>query len=99
MHILWWTVVGMIAGWATGQIMRGTGYGIGMDIMLGIAGSFMGGFLMRSMGYASGGAAVYSLGVAMGGAVVLASAARFFCKGVRADETVGELDSPAMVTV
>ena len=52
MHILWWAVVGLIAGWTTGQIMKGSGYGVLMDIVLGIAGSLNGAFLMRSMGYA-----------------------------------------------
>jgi uncharacterized membrane protein YeaQ/YmgE (transglycosylase-associated protein family) len=28
MHILWWIIVGLIAGWLTGKVMKGTGYGI-----------------------------------------------------------------------
>ena len=35
--ILWWVIVGLIAGWITGKIMKGKGYGVGMDIVLGIA--------------------------------------------------------------
>ena len=38
MHFLWWIIVGLIAGWATGKIMRGSGYGTLMDIVIGIAG-------------------------------------------------------------
>jgi hypothetical protein len=33
MHILWWAIVGLIAGWATGKIMKGAGYGVLMDII------------------------------------------------------------------
>jgi len=44
MHFLWWALVGLIAGWAAGHIMRGSGYGARMDIALGIAGSLLGGF-------------------------------------------------------
>jgi uncharacterized membrane protein YeaQ/YmgE (transglycosylase-associated protein family) len=36
MHVLWWIIVGLIAGWATGKIMRGSGYGALMDIVIGI---------------------------------------------------------------
>lgn len=38
MFFFWWVIVGLIAGWATGQIMKGSGYGVFMDIVLGIAG-------------------------------------------------------------
>ena len=84
MHILWWAVVGLIAGWATGHIMRGSGYGAVVDIALGIAGSLMGGFLVRSLGFASQGGLLYSIIVAIGGAVTLTAIARFFLRVARA---------------
>lgn len=49
MHILWWIIVGVIAGWATGKIMKGSGYGFFMDLLVGIAGALIGGFVMRSL--------------------------------------------------
>ena len=78
MHILWWVVVGLIAGWATGKIMRGSGYGVVIDILLGIAGSLTGGFLMRLVGDASQGGLLHSILVAMGGAVILTVLSRLF---------------------
>lgn len=45
MSILAWLVVGLIAGWLTGQVMRGRGYGVVMDIIIGIVGALVGGFL------------------------------------------------------
>lgn len=45
MSILAWLVVGLIAGWLTGQVMRGRGYGVVMDIVIGIVGALVGGFL------------------------------------------------------
>jgi uncharacterized membrane protein YeaQ/YmgE (transglycosylase-associated protein family) len=78
MHILWWIVVGLIAGWATGKIMRGSGYGPFMDIVIGIAGALIGGFLMQSLGYASHGGLLYTIIVAIGGAVILTAVTRFF---------------------
>ena len=83
MYILWWVIVGLIAGWATGQIMKGSGYGVLMDIVLGIAGSLIGGFLMRSMGYAGAGGLLYSIAVAIGGAVIITAVARLFFRGAR----------------
>jgi uncharacterized membrane protein YeaQ/YmgE (transglycosylase-associated protein family) len=71
MHILWWLMVGLISGWATGKIMRGAGYGVLGDIVLGIVGAMIGGFVMRWMGYAGEGGFLYTIGVAIGGAVIL----------------------------
>ena len=43
--LIWWIVVGLIAGWITGKIMKGGGYGALMDIILGIVGAVIGGYL------------------------------------------------------
>jgi uncharacterized membrane protein YeaQ/YmgE (transglycosylase-associated protein family) len=43
--IISWLVVGLIAGWLAGLFMRGGGYGIVGDIVLGLIGAFLGGFL------------------------------------------------------
>jgi len=45
MGILSWIIIGLIAGWLAGVIMRGSGYGILGDIVLGIIGALIGGFL------------------------------------------------------
>ena len=50
MFILWWIVVGLIAGWITGKLMKGSGYGALMDIVIGIVGAIIGGFIMRALG-------------------------------------------------
>ena len=51
MHFLWWIIVGLIAGWATGKIMRGEGYGTLVDIVVGIVGAIVGGWIMRALGF------------------------------------------------
>ena len=43
MGIVAWIIVGLIAGWAAGKVMKGGGYGILMDIILGILGGLFGG--------------------------------------------------------
>jgi len=80
MQILWWIIVGLVAGWATGKIMKGAGYGVFMDIVIGIAGAIIGGFLMRSLGFVGRGGMIYTILVAIGGAVILTAVVRFFTK-------------------
>jgi uncharacterized membrane protein YeaQ/YmgE (transglycosylase-associated protein family) len=65
MYILWWLIVGVIAGWLTGKIMRGAGYGILMDIIIGIAGAIIGGYLMRAFGFAGEGGLIYTIFVVL----------------------------------
>ena len=71
MHLLWWIIVGLIAGWVTGKIMRGSGYGAFMDIVIGIVGAIVGGWIMRAVGFRGQGGMVYTILVAIGGAVIL----------------------------
>ena len=68
--LLWWIIVGLIAGWATGKIM-GEGRGFLMDILIGIAGAIVGGWIMRAVGFAGRGGMIYTILVAIGGAVIL----------------------------
>jgi uncharacterized membrane protein YeaQ/YmgE (transglycosylase-associated protein family) len=71
MVIVWWIIVGLIAGWATGKIMRGAGYGTLVDIVLGIVGAVVGGWIMRMLGFAGQGGMIYTILVAIGGAILL----------------------------
>ena len=68
---LWWIIVGLIAGWAAGRIMKGSGYGPLMDIILGIIGALIGGWIRSRLGFAAGGGLIYSIIVAFIGAVIL----------------------------
>lgn len=45
MGLLAWLIVGLIAGWLAGQVMRGGGYGLVGDIVVGVLGALIGGFL------------------------------------------------------
>ena len=70
MGVIWWLVVGLIAGWLTGKIMGGGG-GMLMDIIIGLIGALAGGFLMSLLGFKSEGGMVYTILVAVLGAVIL----------------------------
>ncbi len=81
MHgLIWWIIVGLIAGWATGKIMRGEGFGTIMDIVIGIVGAILGGWLMSLVGFASQGGMIYTIVVAIIGAVMLTAIVRMFKK-------------------
>jgi len=71
MYILWWIIVGLIAGWITGKLMKGSGFGTIMDIVIGIIGAIVGGFIFRSLGFAGQGGMIYTIFVAVIGAVIL----------------------------
>lgn len=81
MFILWWIIVGIIAGWITGKIMSGGGYGVFMDMVIGIIGALIGGFIMRSLGFVGHGGIIYTIIVAVGGAIILTLLLRLVTRG------------------
>jgi uncharacterized membrane protein YeaQ/YmgE (transglycosylase-associated protein family) len=74
--LIWVIIVGLIAGWATGKIMKGSGYGVLMDIVLGMVGGIVGGWIMSILGFYTSGGLTPSIVVAILGAVVLVSVVR-----------------------
>ena len=51
-NLIWWIIVGLIAGWAAGKIMKGGGYGVVIDIVLGIVGALvLNAILYATIGY------------------------------------------------
>ncbi len=75
MHLLWFLLVGLIAGWLAGKLTKGSGYGVLGDIVMGVVGAFIGGFLFRFVGIAAYGT-IGSIIVATIGAIVLVLAVR-----------------------
>ena len=71
MSFIWFILIGLAAGWLAGQLVRGGGYGMIGDIIVGIVGALLGGFLFSTFGVATGGGLLGSLIVATVGAVVL----------------------------
>jgi uncharacterized membrane protein YeaQ/YmgE (transglycosylase-associated protein family) len=74
--LLFIVIVGLIAGWATGKIMKGSGYGLLTDIVLGIVGAIMGSRILGWVGIYSNGGLVPDILVAIVGAVILVALAR-----------------------
>ena len=79
MGLLAWIVVGLVAGWLASQVMRGGGYGLIGDIIVGAVGAVIGGFLAArflNMPDAVNGINVTSILVAFVGALILVAVLR-----------------------
>lgn len=70
MNFILWIISGILAGWLTGKIMKGSGYGILGDLFVGLVGAFVGGFLADLLGLQAT-SWVGQILVAVGGGVVL----------------------------
>lgn len=69
--ILIWALVGAIAGWLAGVVVRGGGFGVVGNIIVGIIGAFLGGWLFGVAGIAIGAGIINTIFTAFIGAVVL----------------------------
>jgi uncharacterized membrane protein YeaQ/YmgE (transglycosylase-associated protein family) len=80
--LLSWILIGLIAGWLAGKIARGAGYGCITDIILGLVGSVLGGWIFTQL-HILGGGWLYSLAAATVGAVILVTIVHLFSGGQR----------------
>jgi uncharacterized membrane protein YeaQ/YmgE (transglycosylase-associated protein family) len=71
MSLLWFLIVGVVAGWLAGKLMNGSGFGLVGDLVIGILGAVIGGFLFTTLGLSAGRGMLGSIFVATIGAVVL----------------------------
>jgi uncharacterized membrane protein YeaQ/YmgE (transglycosylase-associated protein family) len=75
--IVSWLLLGLVAGWLAGKLARGRGFGCVTDIILGLIGSYLGGWIFIKLGILGGGF-LYSLAAATLGAVILVAIAHAF---------------------
>ena len=68
---IWFILIGLVAGWLAGQVMKGGGYGVLGDIIIGVIGALLGGWLFGKLGIWPGGGLIGSLIVAFLGACIL----------------------------
>ncbi|HEY8696213.1 MAG TPA: GlsB/YeaQ/YmgE family stress response membrane protein [Rhizomicrobium sp.] len=69
--ILIWILVGAVAGWLAGMVVRGGGFGLAGDIIVGIVGAFIGGWLLPRLGVSLGAGILGAIVSATIGAVIL----------------------------
>ena len=73
-----WLIIGAIAGWLAGTFVKGGGFGLLGDIVVGIIGAFIGGWLFGVLGLTVGGSLIGSICMALVGAIVLIFIVRLF---------------------
>lgn len=66
--IIAWIIIGVIAGWITGKLMKGSGYGFFVDMIVGLIGALVGGFISSHLGY--GGVSQHGLTISIVIAVI-----------------------------
>jgi uncharacterized membrane protein YeaQ/YmgE (transglycosylase-associated protein family) len=71
MNLIWFLVIGLIAGFLAGKLVKGGGFGVVGDLIVGVIGAVLGGWLFGVLGIFPGGGLIGSLIVATVGAVVL----------------------------
>ena len=76
---VWFLFIGGVIGWLAGLIVRGRGFGIIGDIVIGIVGALLGGWMARAVGLATG-SSVGAFLLALVGAVVLVGLTRFIVR-------------------
>jgi uncharacterized membrane protein YeaQ/YmgE (transglycosylase-associated protein family) len=81
MGLLWFVIIGAIAGWLAGQFMKGHGFGLLGDIIVGVIGAFIGRYISQSAGLGFGGGLIGTLIVAFLGAVILLFVVRLIAGG------------------
>ena len=81
MNLVYWIVVGLIAGWLAGKLARGRGFGCLGDVLLGLIGSVVGGWIFTKLGIVHENTFLFSLAAATVGAVVLVSIVHLFFGG------------------
>jgi uncharacterized membrane protein YeaQ/YmgE (transglycosylase-associated protein family) len=78
---LGWIVLGLIAGWLAGKLSRGEGFGCIADVILGLIGSVVGGWIFTKLGIVHSNTYLFSLAAATVGAVIVVSIAHLFFGG------------------
>ena len=71
MNLIWFLLIGLIAGWLAGKVMRGGGFGVIGDMIVGIIGALLGGWLFGKLGISVGGGLLGAIITAFVGAIVL----------------------------
>lgn len=74
--LIWFLIVGLIAGWLAGRVMRGGGYGVIGDMIVGVIGALLGGWLFGRLGISIGGGLIGAIITAFVGAVIFVALLR-----------------------
>jgi len=71
MELVYFLLIGALAGWLAGKLTKGSGFGVLGNVVIGVLGALLGGYLLRSLGLFSDGSLIGTLLTALIGAIVL----------------------------
>ncbi len=71
MEFLWYLLIGLVAGWLGNLIMKGSGAGLLINLLVGVVGGILGGWIFSLLGIHTGGGLIWNLVTALVGAVIL----------------------------
>jgi len=71
MELVYFLLIGGVAGWLAGKLTKGSGFGLVGNVVIGVLGALLGGYLFRQLGFWSDGSLVGTLLTSLVGAVVL----------------------------
>ena len=80
MSFIYFIIIGAVAGWLAGKIMAGGGFGLAMNMVLGIIGGVVGGWLFGLLGISTDGGLIGSLVTALVGAILILYVGRLIKK-------------------
>lgn len=71
MNIIWFLVIGLVAGWLAGKLMKGRGFGLAGNLVVGVLGAVIGGFVFGLLGVSTGGLPGQLISATVGAAILL----------------------------
>ncbi|MGZ6367949.1 MAG: GlsB/YeaQ/YmgE family stress response membrane protein [Ktedonobacteraceae bacterium] len=80
-NVLWWLLVGLVAGFLASRVMRGGGYGLIGDIVVGLIGAFIGGWLASFLGIGGSSSLIVTIVIAFIGACILLAILHLVTRG------------------
>ena len=78
MDVIGFIIVGIVAGWLAGKLMKGKGFGLIGDLIVGVIGAYLGGWIFESLDISTGEGFIGSLITALVGAIILLFVLRLF---------------------
>lgn len=72
MEFVWFALIGICAGWLAGQLTKGSGFGLQGDLVVGVIGALLGGFVFRMLGFEASGMPAQLIVATVGALLLLA---------------------------
>ena len=96
MHILAWIVSGLVAGWLTGYAVKGRGYGLTGNLLIGLSGGVLGGWVFAAAGVTAGDSLAIHVPIALSGGLLLVASVRALDRSATRAAALAGLPAPSV---